>query len=736
MNARWSGRPLLVAGISIILCTGSAIRADIVGHWAFDETSQGKSTPNSGAGGAALDGKFVGDARLQADVSDGTVTRASALALDGRGDWVRIDHPVTTFGDGHSFTVAAWVKTTGAKMALLGKDDVDGKLENNEKIFFVKEGFGDREFGFVACSQEWLSTNAIRVNDGKWHHVAVVYDAMLGTKQVLVDGSDQTTETSWRAGADSGSVLRIGMSDWPDAGAFSGHVDDLVIYDQALLPEQIRVLIEKGPQPFDPLSLLGEVSGGDVWENLIRLSRVVRERRTGSPEQRITDADVQLGTWYCVGPMKDTPEGLHLRSFATVFPPEKQVLAVGGTAIDLTRTWPVKGEAVRRWQQHPEWTDGYVNPLPVGPPPMKNETCYLYRTITARRAIALPMNVFALDNIQAWLNGESVGTAHNPGRSGSSRFPAALMTTLRLRPGENRLLVKITSMHGAHGFAFAMPPLTPSNPVRPGAAHWEPQRFYPGNEPWVAVDPAKGAEIESLARRYEEYCLSIDQIDPAALPASQHAAYVAAILRRLALPGGAAALLPEFEDNTDLAQLRELHFRACRFADAQEKVRQFNLDISPLPMYDPARLRMADVLASSVGASASGATYLAKLDVLGPVVEKATDDDDEASVLVAARAIDDLWQEQARSLPPIAFIRCPAFAINAISPYIARGASPASICVLDPQQPRQSPRVIYDDPTGAIFDMNASYDGESLFFSARRKGVEGGWHIYEIGTDG
>ncbi|NQT36896.1 MAG: hypothetical protein HQ581_05380, partial [Planctomycetes bacterium] len=361
---------------------------------------------------------------------------------------------------------------------------------------------------------------------------------------------------------------------------------------------------------------------------------------------------------------------------------------------------------------------------------------YLYRTITAGRAITLPMNVFALDNIQAWLNGESVGTAHNPGRSGSSRFPAALMTTLRLQPGENRLLVKITSMHGAHDFAFAMPPLTPSNPIRPGAAHWEPQRFYPGNEPWVAVDSAEGAENESLARRYEAHCLSIDGIDPAAPPTSRRAGYVTAVLRRLALPGGAAALLPKPEDNTDMAPLRKLYFRACRFGDAQETVRQFNLDIAPLPMYDPARLRMADVLASSVGASASGAAYLARLDALVPVVEKATDHDDEGSVLAAARAIDDLWQEQARSLPPIAFIRCSPFAINAISPYIARGASPASICVLDPRQPEQSPRVIYDDPTGAIFDMNASYDGESLFFSARRQGVEGGWHIYETGTDG
>ena len=32
--------------------------------------------------------------------------------------------------------------------------------------------------------------------------------------------------------------------------------------------------------------------------------------------------------------------------------------------------------------------------------------------------------------------------------------------------------------------------------------------------------------------------------------------------------------------------------------------------------------------------------------------------------------------------------------------------------------------------------MNLSYDAKTIFFSARRRGVAGGWHIYEIGLDG
>ena len=171
-------------------------------------------------------------------------------------------------------------------------------------------------------------------------------------------------------------------------------------------------------------------------------------------------------------------------------------------------------------------------------------------------------------------------------------------------------------------------------------------------------------------------------------------------------------------------------------------MQDFNLDITPMPMYDPAQLRMAEVLERGVASSAAGAAYLARLDDLKPVIEKAAlawdngGRDCERMILAAAESIDSAWEEQLESLSPIAFIRCPPFPINAISPYIARGAAPASICVVDPQHPKRGPRVIYDDPAGAIFDMNASYDGRTIFFSARRQGVQGGWHLYEIGVDG
>jgi len=118
---------------------------------------------------------------------------------------------------------------------------------------------------------------------------------------------------------------------------------------------------------------------------------------------------VKLGPWYAAGPFKDGPLGLHLRSFDHVFGPEAQAVEAAERLIDLSRSWKAEhfigeGEALRRWEKHPEWVDGYHHYLPVGPPPMKNETCYLYRTITAAKAVSMEMRVYALDNIRAWLN--------------------------------------------------------------------------------------------------------------------------------------------------------------------------------------------------------------------------------------------------------------------------------------------------------------------------------------------
>jgi hypothetical protein len=78
----------------------------------------------------------------------------------------------------------------------------------------------------------------------------------------------------------------------------------------------------------------------------------------------------------------------------------------------------------------------------------------------------------------------------------------------------------------------------------------------------------------------------------------------------------------------------------------------------------------------------------------------------------------------------------PTCSINAIAPHSSQGASPASICLFDPLSPKATPTVVFAEEGLKLFDMNLSYDGKTIFFSAKRKEDGPYWQIYEIGTDG
>jgi len=364
-------------------------------------------------------------------------------------------------------------------------------------------------------------------------------------------------------------------------------------------------------------------------------------------------ADVQLGEWHVIGPLKDKLHGLHQTSFNHVFDVEKDAVESADKPIDLSKSWPAEhfpgqDDTTRRWQRKPEWKDGYLNYLPYGPPPMRNETCYLYRTITASAPTTADVRVDALDGVRLWLDGKEIGIAETPGRAGSSRFAASLRTKLDLKAGENRLLLKITSMHGLHGFAFAMPPHTPTHERLPGQ--------------WIASEP---------------------------------------------------------RDLSPATRVRDIRFQ-----------------IKPTPMFDPPRLKMAELLESHAPKTPQGIAYTERLAALQKIVEPVREKsppDDSPQVAEAAQAIERFFEAEKKHLPPIIYIECPSFYYNAIAPYTTRGAKPASICIFDPSNPEKPPRVVFHDPEMCIWWMNLSYDAKTIFF-AGRKGPN--WHIYEIGVDG
>ncbi|MDO4586590.1 MAG: DUF1080 domain-containing protein [Planctomycetia bacterium] len=58
-----------------------------------------------------------------------------------------------------------------------------------------------------------------------------------------------------------------------------------------------------------------------------------------------------------------------------------------------------------------------------------------------------------------------------------------------------------------------------------------------------------------------------------------------------------------------------------------------------------------------------------------------------------------------------------------------------SIRLIDPSQPAKEPFIVFDDPNGSIYDMNLSYDAQTIYFSYCPEN-ESYWNIWSIQIDG
>ncbi|MHC4271790.1 MAG: hypothetical protein ACYST2_05710, partial [Planctomycetota bacterium] len=461
-------------------------------------------------------------------------------------------------------------------------------------------------------------------------------------------------------------------------------------------------------------------------QKLLECSREIRLKEQLKENAAIEEDDIKLGQWYCIGPFKHEFKGIHFDAFNTVFGPEENILKQDRNQANLELTWEVQKfpgiiETTRRWEQQPDWKDGYSCELPMGPPPALNETNYIYRTIKVKKDIALYMEIIAEDDVKVWLNGDLLGQAYPAGGRSSCRMPAGLRCNLPLKAGENRLLIKITTMFGARSFSFAIPALTPHNKIWPYNVVEERREgvpvqftsvnsFYPGNEPY---SKSLNQADELVDKRYRLYLQEKDNISKNMTPQEQHDLYVSKILDRLDLPENAIDILPINKNNASLEIIKLTYYRLCQYSDALKRLKEFNFDVPVTPMYDPPTLKMQQIIDEYFPDSSEGNSYLKSLNELNLKVSSALEKAEKAepaafeAVIEANIAIQKMWSDIISSLGPIVFYRSSRYFTNteAIAPYIPDGETPANICIYDPSNPQNPVKVIYEDPDGAIMDL-------------------------------
>jgi hypothetical protein len=210
----------------------------IVARWDFEQSS-GRTVEEASGNGS--DGLLVGDAHIINDPNG----KGRVLCLDGDQDWVNCGNDAR-FDITSEITVACWIKVNRFERwykTIVSKGDRAWRLSRDrdlDQLHFACSGKPYPDMPWPSLRGE------ISVNDGKWHHVAGVYDG--ARISLYIDGVlDVSSPFFGEIGTNDCNVL-IGANEEmtePDR-SFDGLIDDMRIYDYALAETEVRELYERG----------------------------------------------------------------------------------------------------------------------------------------------------------------------------------------------------------------------------------------------------------------------------------------------------------------------------------------------------------------------------------------------------------------------------------------------------------------------------------------------------------
>jgi hypothetical protein len=228
----------LICLVGVLSMVGSASAA-LVAQYEFN----GNFNDSSGNG---LNGTPNGNAKVENGylVLDNTAGQPSSYVDLG-------DNPAY-FDITTAITLAAWVipdiEIAKDKPIVQNGDEVGIKVKSNDTL----------EMYFHGSNLSWYVTNippatvADMFADGKFHHVAGTYDSAVGELKLYVDGLLRATNTS-PAVIPIGTLINlsthpvnIGRDSKNTTRLFTGKIDDVRIYNQALTGAEVMALI---PEP-------------------------------------------------------------------------------------------------------------------------------------------------------------------------------------------------------------------------------------------------------------------------------------------------------------------------------------------------------------------------------------------------------------------------------------------------------------------------------------------------------
>jgi len=204
------------------------IEKKLVAWWKLDETG-GRTVSDSSGGNAH--GALVGDPRWRP--TGGKI--GGALEFNGADDYVEVVAG-PSFHLVDQITVAAWIKVKQFDkpfQTIIAKGDTTWRISRDA-------GGDGLIFATGHDSRLHAARGGLSVDDGQWHHVVGVYDGrMIG---LYIDGRLDASESATDKIPINSQPITIGENAGERGRCWSGLIDDVQIYNHALMPEQVTAL--------------------------------------------------------------------------------------------------------------------------------------------------------------------------------------------------------------------------------------------------------------------------------------------------------------------------------------------------------------------------------------------------------------------------------------------------------------------------------------------------------------
>jgi hypothetical protein len=269
--------------------TGGPGDPDVLGYWSFDDGEGALATDLSSHGN---DGTVVGSAAWTTGPING------ALTLDSSGNLV--DVPRRAIDEQDTMTIALWTKLNrGGTHSLISAAN---NSNNNELLLIVKKPTLLRFFTGESASSR-VDWSVPSINDGEWHHIAVVRDSGSDQVELFLDGQSRGAKSTplnrifvTRNGLVFGEEQDVVGGGFNPDQALDGSLDELWIYNRVLSVREIEELALYTPDETPPTAPTELVATAN--ELSIALSwNAASDDDTGVAKYRVYRAMSVEGPW-------------------------------------------------------------------------------------------------------------------------------------------------------------------------------------------------------------------------------------------------------------------------------------------------------------------------------------------------------------------------------------------------------------------------------------------------------